>query len=124
MSRDDEGVPAPRNLWKLLFLHQLPLETETTLFILVNTLDYFATYWLLHDGGFHERNPVARLFLEGWGLTKGLLLYKLCLVGTVCLIAQIVATKRLRTAQRLLNFGSLVVGGVVVYSVRLYVQHN
>lgn len=107
-----------------VFLSQLPLETETTQFILVNVLDFFMTYWLLMSGGFRESNPVAAYFLHSWGPVKGMLLYKLSLVTTVCLIAQIVATQRLETARWLLRFGTLVTACVVIYGVTLFVRQT
>jgi hypothetical protein len=112
-----------RHWLRRIFLEQLPLESETTVFIFVSLADFFMTYWMLWSGEFREHNPIARWFLEGWGLTKGLLLYKLALTTTVCLIAQIVYPKRPAVARALLNFGSLAVLGVVLYSVVLYVKH-
>ncbi len=103
---------------------QLPLETETTVFILVNILDFFVTYWLLMSGGFRESNPIANWFLEGWGVTKGMLLYKLSLVTVVCLISQIVYPHRPRTARLLLIGGTLVAGYVVIHGLRLYLTHG
>ncbi|WP_437186315.1 DUF5658 family protein [Planctomicrobium sp. SH668] len=102
-----------------LFHMQLPLETESTVFILVNLLDFFATYFGLANGVFRESNPIANWFLEGWGVKKGLLIYKLVMVTLVCVIAQIVYPHRPRTARMILIGGSLVVGYVVIYSVRL-----
>ena len=115
--------------WKELLLGRLPLETETNVFILVNLLDFFMTYWMLmsaqpENGRFYEANPFASYFLYRWGVTKGLLGYKLTTVLVVCLIAQIAALTRLETARRLLIFGTLVIAGVVVYSGLLYVRHT
>jgi hypothetical protein len=122
-----EAPPLPsrsRRHWLLrIFRDQLPLESETNVFIFVNLADFFMTYWMIWSGKFHERNPIARWFLEGWGLTKGLLMYKLVLTGIVCLIAQLVYPKRPAVARLLLNCGSLAVFGVVLYSLALYLQH-
>ncbi|WP_437194541.1 DUF5658 family protein [Planctomicrobium sp. SH527] len=103
---------------------QLPLETETTIFILVSILDFFVTYWLLMSGGFRESNPLANWFLEGWGVTKGMLLYKLALVTIVCLISQIVYPYRPRTARLLLIGGTVAAGYVVIHGLRLYLAHG
>ncbi|MEW4529382.1 MAG: DUF5658 family protein [Maioricimonas sp. JB045] len=115
-------------LWHLLFRQQLPLEHETAMFVLVNVLDFFATWRLLTHGQpgdrvFVESNPIARYFLYGWGPVKGMLMFKLALVLIVCGIAQIIAIWKPETASRLLNFGTLAVGAVVVYSVTLFVRH-
>ena len=55
------------------FRQRLPLEHETALFILVNVLDFATTYYMLmhRDSGdvsFFESNPVARYFLNHWGV--------------------------------------------------------
>lgn len=115
--------------WKDLLLGRLPLETETNVFILVNLLDFFMTYWMLmsvqpEQGQFYEANPLARYFLHRWGVVKGLLGYKLATVILVCLIAQIVALTRLETARRLLIFVTLILVGVVIYSGVLFIRHT
>lgn len=123
----DEGPHEPRH-WRDLLTGRLPLETETTVFILVNMLDFFATYWLLQHSNelgvrpFTESNPVARFFLDRWGI-KGLLGFKLAIVVFVCVVAQIVALRREATGRRLLQFGTVVVFGVVVYSASIYLRH-
>lgn len=109
-------------------LGQLPLETETTYFILVNLLDFFVTYWLLMAGGlgnmrFVESNPVARYFIESWGPVKGMLGFKLAIVTFVCLVSQLIAIKREDLGQKVLQFGTLATGFVVIYSVALYLRH-
>lgn len=121
--KPDESASKQGPLGKI-FLSQLPLEKETSQFILVNVLDFFMTYWLLMSGEFRESNPVAAYFLHSWGPVKGMLLYKLSLVTVVCLIAQIVALKRLETARRLLRFGTLVAACVVIYGVTLFVRQT
>ena len=126
MTRDDESRP----VWRRLLTGQLPLETETTVFILVNVLDFFVTYWLLmnrHEMDvqyFVESNPIARYFLDRWGVVKGLLGFKLAIVLFVCLIAQVVATRKPETARKLLIVGTVLVFGVVIYGVSLYVRHG
>ena len=100
------------------FRERLPLETETAVFILVNVLDIFMTYLLLVGGGHREANPIARYFLDGWGV-KGIVLYKLANVALVCVIAQVVARVSERTARRLLVGLTLVVATVVAYSLVL-----
>lgn len=118
----------PHRDWKHLLTGHLPLETETTVFILVNLLDFFVTYWLLAHasagmGNFYESNPFAAYFLHRWGVVKGLLGFKLTTVVIVCVIAQIVALRRIETARKLLWFGTIVVFGVVLYGASLFVRH-
>ena len=109
------------------FRQKLPLETETTVFILVNILDFAMTWWMLMHrelgmGDFYESNPVARYFLDHWGV-KGLLMFKMAVVAFVCLIAQIVATKKEASARFLLVVGPIVVSAVVVYGFKLFLNH-
>ncbi len=109
------------------FRQKLPLETETTVFILVNVLDFAMTWWMLMHrelgmGDFYESNPVARYFLDHWGV-KGLLMFKMAVVAFVCLIAQIVATKKEASARFLLVVGTIVVSAVVVYGFKLFLNH-
>jgi len=123
-STDLETPGRKPGLTHYLFRHQLPLESETSFFILVNVMDFFLTYWGIWNGLLRESNWIAKWFLDGWGLIKGLLMYKLVLVVLVCGIAQIVATQQLETARKLLLYSSLLVLGVVVYSAWLLLTHN
>lgn len=109
------------------FRQRLPLEHETALFVLVNVLDFATTYYMLMhrdtgDVSFFESNPVARYFLHHWGV-RGLLWFKMAVVAFVCVIAQIVATRKITTARLLLVTGTIVVSIVVVYSLRLFLHH-
>ncbi len=122
--RSNEHADHPLGLLKRIFLGDLPLEAETSFFILVNVIDFFVTYWMLAVGGFRESNPVAAYFLHRWGPVKGMLIFKLSLVTFVILVSQLIALKRPETARRLLIFGSLAVAGVVVYSLMLYSRHG
>jgi hypothetical protein len=114
--------PAP--LWKSLLRTGLPLEHETALFVLVSALDVLMTYILLSQRGFqfYESNPLARWFVDGWGL-KGMVAYKFSLVAVVCLITQIIAAKRLNVARRLLQFAIVAAALVVIYSLTLLLRH-
>ena len=114
-------------LFHAVFQRKLPLETETSIFILVNVLDFAMTWWMLMHremglGNFYESNPVARYFLDHWGV-RGLLYFKMAVVAFVCVIAQIVATRREASARFLLFVGTAVVGAVVIYSLRMFLQH-
>ena len=109
--------------WKNLFGGQLPLQTETTIFILINCLDIFLTYLLLATTkGAVEANPIADYFMQHWGF-RGAIAFKLAVVAFVTVIAQIVAIKKLNTARFLLIGGTVLVGCVVVYSIALFIKH-
>ena len=102
---------------KHLLTGKLPLQDQTTYFILVNALDIFLTYLHLR-GGNHEANPIANFFFRNWNIS-GMIIFKLSIVASVCVIAQIVALSSLQKGSRLLNFGTVVIGCIVVYSIFL-----
>ena len=99
----------------------LPLESETAFFLLVGVLDIFLTHMLLVRGGFREGNPVAEFFLNHWG-PRGMVYFKCGVMAVVCVTAQLIARQRLDTARRVLQLGTLVTGGVVIYSVTLLIR--
>ena len=116
---EKEGKPVG-SIWS----SQLPLETETCFFILVNALDVFMTYVLLNHGPeFQESNPLANSFLTRYGF-KGMVYFKFIMVGFVTVVAQLIARTHPTTARWLLIAGSLVVSGVVIFSCYLWVQHS
>jgi hypothetical protein len=98
-------------------------QNELTIFILVNALDVFMTYWMLQVGGFTESNPVALWFIHRWGV-KGMIYFKFAVVALVCVIAHIVSQYKPPLAKNMLTFGTLIVAAVVVYSVVLYSRHG
>ena len=102
----------------LLLSGRLPLESETALFILANALDVAVTVSLLYLGDHTEANPIARFFLDHWGL-RGLAYYKLAMVTVVVLVAQVIARRNVRAGRRLLYALTALVGLVVVYSLYL-----
>ena len=102
-----------------LFGRVLRHETETSWFVLVNVLDIVLTFLLIRRSGFVEANPIARFFINHWGL-KGMIGFKLSMVLLVVAITQIVAYRRPQVARAVLIFGTIVVGAVVVYSVSLH----
>lgn len=121
--------PLANGLWRRLLTGKLPLEHETALFILVNVLDFFMTFWMLshrnEDGSggyFIESNPVAAYFLYRWGPFRGMLFFKLAIILVVCLVTQIIATRKLETARWILRFGTALVALVVVYSLTVYLR--
>jgi hypothetical protein len=128
----DPLSPPPSELprfWEVVFRLPLPLQRESALFLIVNVLDVMMTYLLLADipgiSGrvmFYESNPVARFFVEGWGV-RGIVAFKFAIVALVEVIAHIVAMKQVVVGRRLLEFGTLVVSTVVIYSMFLLVSH-
>lgn len=106
----------------------LPLENETAWFLLVNALDIVLTWMLLYRSATGhlrdsvvETNPVAAFFLNRWGLA-GMNYFKLGVVTVVIVLTQLIALRRPETARVLLRIGTLIVGGVVIYSMVLYAQ--
>ena len=78
-------------------------------------MDIFWTKKLLEQPRAIEANPIANFVIGNWGF-MGMVIFKLTIVAVVCIIAQIVAVKRIKTARALLIFGTVLVGGVVIYS--------
>lgn len=107
--------------WHEILVGELPLQTETTVFILINCLDIFMTHTLLRMGAV-ESNPIANFFIQKWEF-QGAIVFKLAIVAFVCVCAQLVALKKPRTAKGLLIAGSVLVGLVVLYSISLYSKH-
>jgi Domain of unknown function (DUF5658) len=96
-------------------------EEDITRFLLVSALDVFMTFILLYEGQFEESNPIARYFLDRWGLA-GMIYFKFALAAIVCCISQIVARKKPHLARFVLQFGTVVVACVVLYSLWLFLQ--
>jgi hypothetical protein len=123
----DHRPSAIRSLYQVL-RNGLPLEPETALYILMSTADVFMTWYLLYNGGADERtwfvesNPIPRYFLDSWGF-DGLVYFKFALVAFVAFICQVIARTKIEVARRVLNLATLLVTGVVIYSIVLMVQH-
>lgn len=109
--------PHPKNFLELLRAKNLPLQSETNYFILVNVLDIVMTNILLRMNAM-ESNPFAKWVLDRWGFV-GMIAFKLIIVAVVCIIAQFVATRNLPRAKQLLYLGTAIVGAVVLYSALL-----
>ena len=127
---DSYSTKPSGSAWTMLFRRPLPLQRESALFLMVSALDVFMTYLLLvsssEEGfgpGFYESNPVPRFFLNHWGV-RGLVYFKFTMVGVVEILAHAVALKKIVIARRLLEFGTLVVSGVVIYSLLLLLRHS
>lgn len=111
-----------------LLRNGVPLERETGLFVLASSFDVLMTWYLLFYGGTHgrtwfvESNPIPRYFLYSWGF-DALVYFKFALVAVVAVICQVIARRKIDVARRVLNFATLLVTGVVVYSIVLMVQN-
>jgi hypothetical protein len=117
-------------IFETIFRHPLPLQRESSLFLIASVLDVLMTCMLLEDLTgvtgrtiFYESNPVARYFFQGWGLA-GIVYFKFIMVGFIEVIAHIVALKTVPVGRRLLDFGTLIVCVVVIYSMYLLLSHR
>ena len=115
-----EDPPPPQR--RSFFLRRLPFEHETSMFLLVSVFDVLMTWMMLRSGRFYESNPVARYFLNHWGM-KGMIYFKFSVVAFVCVLTQFIATRRPLLTERILKFATVVVACVVVYSLVLFVRH-
>ncbi len=119
-----------RKIWETLFRLPLPLQRESSLFLIVSVLDVLMTCLLLEDltgvAGrtiFYESNPVARFFFVHWHLS-GIVYFKFGMVAFIEVLAHLVALKNVPVGRRLLEFGTLAVSVVVIYSMLLLVSHR
>ena len=124
-----DGQTSPPRNWSFVLFDGLPLEFETSLFVLASAMDFLMTWLLLNyqSGSSHiefvESNFVARYFLYSWGF-NGLIGFKVATVAMVAVICQIIARHRREVARRLLQFATVAAMLVVVYSVVLLFRHT
>jgi len=117
-SREQTEPSSKPRSWFTRALHQdLPLQDQTTFFILANVLDIVMTNFLIRFGAI-ETNPIANWIFLKLGFPF-LIAFKMLVVATVCVIAQVVAQKSLWKAKALLNLGTAIVFAVVIYSLSL-----
>lgn len=119
-TRDFAGVGFP----------SVVLLSETWFYCLASGLDYLVTKHMLTGFGSAARigqvvevNPLARYCLESWGF-DGLMAFKVGLVTLVALVCQLIARQRVEVARRLMIFATSAALLVVLYSVRLMIQHG
>lgn len=118
-----------RSFFDAVFRLALPLERETCLFILVSALDVFMTHRLLSAAAgsagsrFYESNPVANYVMKLWGF-PGMVYFKFAMVALVCILAQLIARKKLELARRVLQISTVLVACVVIYSLYLFLRHS
>lgn len=94
---------------------------EVWLFLALSAVDLVLTYVLIGHFGHQEGNPVARYFVEGWGL-KGMVWFKLGLVSIILTISHVVALRQPDQARLVVRLGLLSVAAVVVYSAGLLLK--
>lgn len=104
---------------------RLQYESEISWFVLVSVLDIVLTFLILRYSAegrtrapLIEGNPIARWILQQSGFV-GMAVFKLMITGVVCVIAEFVGTHRPGLGAGLLRCGTVIVAGVVVYSVML-----
>jgi hypothetical protein len=107
----------------------LMFESELSWFILVGAMDVFMTYVILRYSAegrtrnvMFESNPIAQWVLMNWGI-KGMVIFKFLMIALVSVIAEFVGRSRPALGRGLLLLGTVVVGGVVVYSFQLLRQN-
>jgi hypothetical protein len=117
-------------IFETIFRHPLPLQRESSLFLIASVLDVLMTCMLLEDLTgvtgrtiFYESNPVAGYFFQHWHLA-GIVYFKFAMVGFIEVIAHVIALKNVPVGRRLLDFGTLVVSLVVIYSMYLLMSHR
>lgn len=115
--RPTKRKDGPKESFWSFVTRKLPLQDETAYFILVNALDIFLTYLILRNEG-TEANPIANFFYR-IGNIQGMVAFKMVIVAFVCVVAQVVALRSIRTAKRLLWLGIIAIGFVVFYSIIL-----
>ncbi len=94
---------------------------EVWLFAVLSAADIALTYVLIGHFGHAEGNPVARYFVEGWGL-KGMIWFKLGLVSVILGVCHFIRPSRPRTARLIVQFGLTAAAFVVAYSVVLLLR--
>lgn len=118
MQEKAEPKTGLQKVFGFFFQEKLPMESETSLFVLVSVLDLIFTILLLNQGGFRESNPVADYVLAIWGV-KGMIVFKMILVCFIVIVTQIIAKQRPTTARMILYLGTFVVTLVLIHSGRL-----
>ena len=88
------------------------------LFVVFNASDIVLTYVLIGHFGHMEGNPLAAYVVYGWGL-RGMIWMKLGVVTLLCVAVHFVSQTKPELALRVIRFGAVAVGVVVIYSLFL-----
>ncbi|MFC1714185.1 DUF5658 family protein [Candidatus Poribacteria bacterium] len=55
------------------------------IYILANAFDYYLTVYGIMNTTYREANPIVRGYMDIFGLTEGLMIYKVLMVGLIIL---------------------------------------
>lgn len=91
---------------------------STWAYAVLSGLDIFLTYRLLVTQQHVEANPIARYFIDGWGL-KGMVWFKLGMTVFVLAVIHSLFQKKEAYSRGVVRLGVVVVGCVDVYSLWL-----
>lgn len=91
---------------------------ETWAYVVLSGLDIYLTYRLLVEQQHVEANPLARYFIDGWGL-KGMVWFKLVMTAFVLGLIHSLLQKKESYARAVVRLGAAAVGCVDVYSLWL-----
>lgn len=94
---------------------------ETWIYAALSGLDIFLTYQLLVRLDHVEANPLARYFIEGWGL-KGMVWFKLGMTAFVLTLVHALLQKKEVYARTVVRLGTAAVGAVDCYSIWLLLR--
>ena len=111
---NDEGKAASPNVVWIRW-------PETWVYVALSGLDIFLTYQLLVRLDHVEANPLARYFIEGWGL-KGMVWFKLGMTAFVLTLVHALLQKKEVYARPVVRLGTAAVAAVDCYSIWLLIR--
>jgi hypothetical protein len=112
-SNDEGKTTSPNIVWILW--------PETWIYAALSGLDIVLTYRLLARLDHVEANPLARYFIEGWGL-KGMVWFKLVMTAFVLTLLHALLQKKEVYARTVVRLGMAAVGAVNCYSIWLLMR--
>ena len=112
-SNDEGKTTSPNIVWILW--------PETWIYAALSGLDIVLTYRLLARLDHVEANPLARYFIEGWGL-KGMVWFKLVMTAFVLTLLHALLQKKEVYARTGVRLGMAAVGAVNCYSIWLLMR--
>ena len=112
-SNDEGKTTSPNIVWILW--------PETWIYAALSGFDIVLTYQLLARLDHVEANPLARYFIEGWGL-KGMVWFKLGMTAFVLALLHALLQKKEVHARTVVRLGMAAVGAVNCYSIWLLMR--
>jgi len=112
-SNDEGKTTSPNIVWILW--------PETWIYAALSGFDIVLTYQLLARLDHVEANPLARYFIEGWGL-KGMVWFKLGMTAFVLALLHALLQKKEVYARTVVRLGMAAVGAVNCYSIWLLMR--